>query len=822
MADTSNFGIWGLIGFKDLNSVPILGGIKSRLEGLKENAKGLAKGAKLVGKGLGDIAVPLTAMGAAAVAGFGTAVKEASDFAGTIQFAGSLAGFKTADEFKLLAEEAKKLGRTTSFSAQQAAEGMVVLGKAGLKTADEIKATLSPALGLAASDNVEMAQATEILVNAVSQMGMKFEDSAKVANALAAASAASTTGVVDLGYSFNYAAGTARLLKIPLVDFTTALAAMAEQGLKGSMAGTSLNMALLRTANVTPRAQKALASMGMSVKDIQQPLPQMIENLKTGMARLRTDPEKTAAVMKIFGTDSAKAIMALAQTSKEKMAQISSTIRTAVETGVGGAADIAAKKLDNIQGDFIMLNSAVKGATLAIGLSITDNLRGPIQDVTAAANQFALGIDIATGKVSATTDEAKKVSPVMLGIAQGFVDFRDSLFSAWNWAKQFFAQFSGNASPLARDITSIVLKVAGIGAVLGPVLLLVKLFAPAFLGLFSVIKGGLIMAFNPITLAVLGVVGAMKLMGVTTEDVGKACIAVWEWVASSEVWNYMLGIWDGLRQSFGKIKEALVNDFQPAIRDIFNDIKATFDLMSDPKPPQAMADNARAAGTEVGSAMGSVVEWLMAIPRKFREFGGWIAAELVILGKEYQIFGNKVGLVWDKLSLAIQGFMLQHQGILQLMYGKEAGLAMTRGLEEKYAATKESIGKREGAIHYLGQEIEDVRDQYRREFLDNKPKQDMNAAAKTRSEEDDRARKLAEQRQNAQVVAAKQATPALHVKQAPVNVDTKVNLNGREIARAKGKTDMEAMERLGMKVGSVHRRIAEGTGFVAPAIPGVT
>lgn len=190
------------------------------------------------------------------------AVGAAAEFEKKIDHFGAVTG-ATKEELKQVGDLALEMGRTTVYSANEAAGAMVELGKAGFTT-KEILAGIGPAVAsLAAAGDLPLTRATEVLANTIRTFGLEAKDAVYVADQLAGAANASTTEVEDLAVSLRYTGGVAAALGIPLHEVADALAILGNNGIKGSTAGTTLRRILLELNPATKKQTEALMELGI-------------------------------------------------------------------------------------------------------------------------------------------------------------------------------------------------------------------------------------------------------------------------------------------------------------------------------------------------------------------------------------------------------------------------------------------------------------------------------------------------------------------------------------------------------------------------------
>jgi len=283
----------------------------------------------------------------------------------------------TTDQFKALTEEAKRLGRTTSFTASQVAEGMISLGRAGFGS-DQILAAIPAVLDLARATDTELGNAAEIAAATLRGFKMEATETTHVADVLTATANASAQTLSELGESMKYVAPLAAEANESLEDTAAALGLLANNGIKGSMAGTALARAF---KNLTREpVQKTIAGLGVAAADVDgnlRPVADILGDIGRATAKMGT-AKRLSIFEAVFGRGQAAALkMANAQDFQDMRA---------VLTGVDGTARETAKTMDdNLGGSFRRMMSAIEGVQIAIGEALTPTLRSWMQVITGAA-----------------------------------------------------------------------------------------------------------------------------------------------------------------------------------------------------------------------------------------------------------------------------------------------------------------------------------------------------------------------------------------------------------------------------------------------------
>lgn len=275
-----------------------------------------------------------------------------------------------APDFDRLNDLAAELGRTTSFTASQVAEGMTELGRAGFEP-DQIEAATASMLNLARAADTELGTAAEIAAATIRQFGLQAEDATKVADVLAATANGSAQTLSDLGESLKYVAPIAKNVGASLEDTASAMAILANNGIKGSQAGTSLARAYKNLARED--LQEQLRGVGVEAVNAAGDMRDLSTILyELGQATKNMGSAKRTSIFEgLFGRG-----MVAAQTLSQTGAQFDDFMQK-LEQSSGVAAKTATEMDNNLGGAFRRFMSAAEGAAIAIG----DALGGTLQEV---------------------------------------------------------------------------------------------------------------------------------------------------------------------------------------------------------------------------------------------------------------------------------------------------------------------------------------------------------------------------------------------------------------------------------------------------------
>ena len=278
----------------------------------------------------------------------------------------------TGEEFEKLTAKAKEEGATTKFTAKDSADAFGYMAMAGWKTEDMLNG-IDGIMSLAAASNEDLATTSDIVTDALTAFGLQASDSGHFADVLAQASANANTNVGMMGESFKYVAPVAGTLGYSIEDVSLALGLMANNSIKGSMAGTSLKTSLANLAAPTDKMQGAMDKYGISLTKRNgeaKSLSEVLDNLRSSLGGL-SKTEQTAAASTLFGKEAMAGMLAIIKTSDEDYKKLTA----AVNNADGASQQMADTMLDNMNGSFTLLQSAVDGAKIALGERLSPYLR---------------------------------------------------------------------------------------------------------------------------------------------------------------------------------------------------------------------------------------------------------------------------------------------------------------------------------------------------------------------------------------------------------------------------------------------------------------
>ena len=394
------------------------------------DSSGIEKGLKSLGsitaKGL-KAATTTIAGTATALAGVSTAaIKVGSDFEAQMSRVKAISG-ATAEEFDQLRQQAIDLGADTAFSASQAAQGMENLAAAGFET-DEIMSAMPGMLDLAAASGEDLAASADIAASTLRGFGLDALEAGHVADVLAENANRTNSSVAETGEAMKYIAPLARAAGISMEETAAAIGIMANAGIQGSQAGTTLRGALSRLSKPTDIMQQAMDKLGVSFYDSEGKMLSLAEQvgmLQSAMEGM-TDEQKNNYLVTLYGQEALSGMLALINEGPDSLSSL-----TAAYEACDGSAKAAAETMqDNLTGAVEQLSGSAETLGIVFYDSVAENLKNAAQVATDSVNNItdAFNNGGLNASISAAGDEfanlatkAASHAPEMVDVAVDFI-----------------------------------------------------------------------------------------------------------------------------------------------------------------------------------------------------------------------------------------------------------------------------------------------------------------------------------------------------------------------------------------------------------------
>lgn len=323
-------------------------------------------------------------VGALMTAGFGLAVKASADFEASMSGV-QAATMETSDNMGVLREAILQAGADTQFSATQAADAVEALSKAGVSTQDILHGGLKGALDLAAAGELDVGQAAEIAATSMNQFGLKGKDVSHISDLLAASAGKAMGDVTDMAQAMKYVGPVASQMGISIEETAGSIAYLAQQGVLGDQAGTSLRGMLSSLTSPSKIASSTMKDLGINVYDAWGKFVGfrgVAEQLQSSMSGL-TNAERDQALGRIFGNEQITTARILYQGGAKAIDEW-----TAAVNDNGYAAEQAAIRTDNLKGDIERLGGSLETVFIKGGTGANDALRGLTQGAEAVVDAF--------------------------------------------------------------------------------------------------------------------------------------------------------------------------------------------------------------------------------------------------------------------------------------------------------------------------------------------------------------------------------------------------------------------------------------------------
>lgn len=465
-------------------------------------------------EGAGKKLLPVTA----AVTGLGAAsVKMTADFDSGMSRVSAISG-ATGQDLERLREQAKQLGADTAFSATEAAEGMENLASAGFDT-NEIISAMPGMLALAASSGESLASSSDIAASTLRGFGLEASQAAHVADVLAKNAANTNAAVADTGEAMKYVAPVAHSMGLFMEEVAASIGIMADSGIKGSQAGTTLRGALSRLAKPTSAMRDTMDALGISFYDSNGKM----KSLSGMMVLMEAGPEKLDSLTQAY------------------------------QNCDGEAAKMAETMQDNLGGDLEALSGSLETLAISLGEILVPVIRDVVGWLQGLAD-WLNGLDEETKKMIVTIAlVAAAVAPVLIIIGKVV----GAVGTIMTVIPQIAAAISGVigfvSGTVIPAITAVIAAIGWVPIAIGAVIAILVLlwnkcewFREAVIAVWEAIKSATIAAWNAIG-------EFLKNLWNGIVETGKM---VWNGLAS-----FFTACWQGIQNMFTTVLTAISNFF---------------------------------------------------------------------------------------------------------------------------------------------------------------------------------------------------------------------------------------------------------------------
>lgn len=404
-------------------------------------------------------------------------IETGKTFEASMSKVGAISG-AAGEDMDALTEKAKELGSQTKFTASEVADGFSYMAMAGWKTDDMLEG-ISGVLDLAAASGADLATTSDIVTDALTAFGESADQAGRLADIMAAASSNANTNVELMGETFKYVAPLAGSMGYSMEDTAVAIGLMANAGIKGTQAGTSLRTTITRMTGNTKECMEAMSDLGISMtkvnedgEKVDKSLGEVMmdlrekfgsiripaEELATGIAKIEEAQANLDAQLEageitqkqyekqtgklageqadlmeraygaegamkaqyasmIAGKNALSGFLALVNASDEDLDKLT----TAINESSGAASEMADVMQDNLEGDITKLSSAFEGLQIAIYDKLGGSLREVVQTIT--NDIMPLINDVVNGVTGATTRLNNHISDLLGNLIDKATEF---------------------------------------------------------------------------------------------------------------------------------------------------------------------------------------------------------------------------------------------------------------------------------------------------------------------------------------------------------------------------------------------------------------
>ena len=529
---------------------------------------------------------------------------------------------KNSPQFKALREQALKLGSETQFTASDAASGQSFLAMAGF-TPQAIQAALPGVLNMALAGGVELGETADIGSNILTQFNLTADQMDRVGDTLTAAFTRTNTDLRALGETMKYTGPVAAKLGISLEEAAAMAGMLANNGLRGSDAGTAMRASLSRLASPPKAAADALKELGVSVADARgkmRPMEDVLLDLYKATQKYG-QVDQVSFFKDIAGEEAFVGLQTLvAAAGSGELQKLTRELQ-----GARGEADRVAKVMaDNLDGDLKNLDSAWEG----LRIRISDLVDGPLRSVTQWLTRVLEKITslaqahpvltrqllIAGGALLAMTATIGSLS-LVIGVLYGKL-----------------ATLRLGFDILTRSMNVIRVLPALWGMVTGSV---------------SLLGGAIGALFSPVGLIVAALAGAAVLI----------------WKYWDPIRAFFAGVFSGIMERLTPLRETFER-FGPVFDAIGSGISQVFNwfksLLSPMESSKETLDKCTSAGEVFGNVLGGALQLVLTPAKMLLDTLAWILEKLGVLPDEAERARKKIedaqraAILQDKVAL-LQG-----------------------------------------------------------------------------------------------------------------------------------------------------------------------
>lgn len=427
----------------------------------------------------------------------------------------------TGKEFDSLSKKAREMGAATVYSAKDSADAMGVMAQMGWNSG-QIIGSIRPVLDLATASNTDLARSAEIVVTSMNAFNLSTDKAGRVSDVFAKIQAKTGSNLNELGEAMKYVAPVASQMGMSVETASKYIGILADNSIKGSMAGTTLRTTFARLANPVENVSKGLAKYteitGIAIPEMAS-VEEKLQLLANGWGKLSQN-QKIQLADQIAGKNAMAGFLTIMDGHNEKMSKMDKIMQ---DTTISAKA-LADEQQNNLYGAVKSVQSAWEELQIAFmtGQSqvLQDTIRGIAQFMRDLANEIEyVGqcMDLAYNEI---------IKPTL----EWIVNKLGELGIHFDPIKKFLSETLGQSKEFQKVVGLIGLAFLGLGVILIPLVGTFTLLKGVMKGLgivaligklkdLAIAFGGVVLAINPVLagFALLGV--ALALLAIHWDEV---------------------------------------------------------------------------------------------------------------------------------------------------------------------------------------------------------------------------------------------------------------------------------------------------------------
>lgn len=489
---------------------------------------------------------------------------------------------KGDDKLAAIRQQARDIGATTAFSPGDVARTQTTLARSGYN-ADDVLAATDSTVNLSLAADVDIAEAADIITNMQSAFNLPTTEIERVADVMTKGFTSSNTGLVELGEAMKYVAPIAEAAGASIEDTTAMLGILADNGIKGSMAGTGASAIFNRLQAPMGKAVEAISELGVKTRDGKGnmlPVEKILKDIHKSFAKNKLGTAEQGEYLKvIFGEEAMKGAIKLVAAAGDGSLD---NKRQQIRDSKGTTERIAKIQTDNLEGDLKNLQSAWED----LQIEVFEKEDSALRRLTVSATDWL-------GKVAAWAKANPELTQTLFNLVAGGL--------------------------------ALVGVLGGIGLIAWPVIAGINGIIAAA-GLLSVV-------FTTAGSAIVAAVSAISLPVVAAVVAGALLIRkYWEPISA-----FFSGVVEGLKAAFAPVAEIFApltpvfDSFMEKLRGVWQWFK---DLIAPVKSTQETLDSCKNAGVMFGKMLAEALMLPLKSFNTLRTGVNWLLEKLGVINKE--------------------------------------------------------------------------------------------------------------------------------------------------------------------------------------------